>query len=198
MIHCFPWYNSLLLLLDSGWRSLISESSCWCVQQLVSVFKERHSEHTERGPLTQWSSRTWGACHCLPHARLSEDKHTRLQIEAARNRCSHSPLKSPKHTNKLPMLLNGLPAAFSKKGFCFNQPSLWSKIVSRCFQSTLWGTHDNTHPLLCMLLQAWSICLRIDSLTKKRGRGERRTRIKGLSCLFVRYHPSWDYKQTDV
>lgn len=130
MTYCFHWYNSLLLLLDSGWRSPISESSCWCVQQLVSVFKERHSAHTERGPLTQWSSRTRGACHCLPHTRLSEDKHTRLQIEAARNRCSHSPLKSPKHTNKLPMLLNGLPAAFSKKGFCFNQPPLWSKIVS--------------------------------------------------------------------
>lgn len=149
IIYCFPWYNSLLLLLASGWHLPISESSCWCVQQLVSVFKERHSECTAQGPLTQWSSRTRGACHCLPHARLSEDKHTRLQIEAVINRCSHSPLKSLKRTNKLPMLLNRLPAAFCKKGFCFNQPPLWSKIVSRCFQSTLRGIHtysNNTHP----------------------------------------------------
>lgn len=150
MIHsqvitcCFPCYNSLLLLLASGWRLPISESSCWCVQQLVSVFKEHHSERTARGPLTQWSSRTRGACHCLPHARLSEDKHTRLQIETARNRCSHSPLKSLKHTNKLPVLLNRLPAAFCKKGFCFNQPPLWSKIMSRCFQSTLRDIHTVT------------------------------------------------------
>lgn len=165
----------------------------------MSVFKERHSERTAWGPLTQWSSRTQGACHCLPHARLSEDKHTRLQIEAARNRCSHSPLKSLKHTNKLNLLLNRLPPDFCMKGCCFNQPPLWSKIVSRCFQSTLKGIHNGTHPKMhyytcSRQLLAWSICPYIDLLTK-RGRGERRTRIKGLSCLFVRSHPSWDYGQ---
>lgn len=167
----------------------------------MSVFKERHSECTARGPLTQWSSRTRGACHCLPHVRLSEDKHTRLQIEVARNRCSHSPLKSLKHTNKLPMLLNRLPAAFCKKVSCFNQPPLWSKIVSCCFQSTLRGIHTvKTSTRKCTIIHgsrqflAWSICPYIDLLTN-RGRGEKRTRIKGLSCLFVRPHPSWDYRQ---
>lgn len=147
MLDCFPWYNSLLLLA-SGWRLRISESSCWCVQQLVSVFKERHSEHTAWGPLTQWSSRTRGACHCLPHARLSEDKHTRLQIEATRNRCSHSPLKNIKHTNKLPMLLNRLPAAFCKKVFWFQSTSSLIKNSVLLFPINSEGhTYSNdTHP----------------------------------------------------
>lgn len=45
----------------------------WCL-----YLKSATLECAARGPLTQWSSRTRGACRCLPHVRRSEYKHTRL------------------------------------------------------------------------------------------------------------------------
>lgn len=84
-------------------RAHVDVFNSWC-----PYLKSATPQRAARGPLTQWSSRTRGACRCLPRVRRSEYKHThkvvdrgRLKLPAAINRPSHSLLNTPEHTNKL-------------------------------------------------------------------------------------------------
>lgn len=84
-------------------RAHVDVFNSWCL-----YLKSATPQCAARGPLTQWSSRTRGACRCLPRVRRSEYKHThkvvdrgRLKLPAAINRLSHSLLNTPEHTNKL-------------------------------------------------------------------------------------------------
>lgn len=84
-------------------RAHVDVFNSWCL-----YLKRATPQRAARGPLTQWSSRTRGACRCLPRVRRSEYKHThkvvdrgRLKLPAAINRPSHSLLNTPEHTNKL-------------------------------------------------------------------------------------------------